>query len=206
MTLPRGVLAALLAAAVLAALPAAAAAHSELASSSPARGEILAAAPAVITGEFTAPVDAARSSMELRGPDGATIARGGVPEGGPPTRMTIAGVPPLAPGRYTVRWTTVTPDDDGVERGTFRFTVAAATPAPPTAAPTPTPAATLGATPGSAPTPGAIPAATPTEAPAPTGAPDQMPTAPGAADVLIPLVVLAVVLGGGVAWAVRRRR
>jgi LPXTG-motif cell wall-anchored protein len=33
-----------------------------------------------------------------------------------------------------------------------------------------------------------------------------MPTAPGAVDLLIPLVVLAVVLAGGAAWFVRRRR
>jgi hypothetical protein len=38
----------------------------------------------------------------------------------------------LPDGDYTVSWTTVTPDDNGIERGTFTFTVAAAgaTPAP----------------------------------------------------------------------------
>ena len=64
--------------------------------------------------------------MELRGPDGAQIASGGVPAGGPPTRMTIAGSRRWPPGVYEVRWTTVTADDDGVERGTFTFTVAEA--------------------------------------------------------------------------------
>ena len=36
--------------------------------------------------------------------------------------------PDAGPGVYEVRWTTVTADDDGVERGTFTFTVAAADP------------------------------------------------------------------------------
>lgn len=204
MNVSRSALAALLAALAIAAVPAAVAAHSELESSSPGAGDVVVGGPTDITGEFTEPVDPDRSSMELRGPDGARIARGGVPEGGPATSMTIAGVPPLAPGRYTVRWTTVTADDDGVERGTFRFTVEAATPEPASPEPTSTPTAppTLGAS--STPTP-----ATPTPAavstPAPTPQPDPAPAA-GTADVLVPLAVLAVVLGGGVAWVARRRR
>jgi len=195
MTVARGALAALLAALVVAALPAAVAAHSELESSSPAAGDVVVGGPTEITGEFTEPVDPSRSSMELRGPDGAWIARGGVPEGGPATRMTIAGLPLLAPGRYTVRWTTVTADDDGVERGTFRFTVEAATPEPESPEPT------------SAPTPPPAPGATSTPPPAPTPAPQPDPApAAGIADVLVALAVLAVVLGGGVAWVARRRR
>lgn len=204
MNSPRGVLAALIAVAALAALPAAVAAHSELESSSPAAGEAVIGGPAEITGEFTEPVDPARSSMELRGPDGARVARGGVPEGGPATRMTIAGIPPLPPGRYTVRWTTVTADDDGVERGTFRFTVEAATASPspvPTGPPTPSPAPDD--TPASTSTRQPSPTAAPSPAPSP--APDPAPTA-GVADVAIPLAVLAVVLGGGAAWIMRRRR
>ena len=195
MTVARGALAALLAALVVAALPAAVAAHSELESSSPAAGDVVVGGPREISGEFTEPVDPGRSSMELRGPDGARIARGGVPEGGPATRMTIAGLPPLVPGRYTVRWTTVTADDDRVERGTFRFTVDAATPEPESPEPTSTSTPTLAPTPTSA----AVP--TPTPAPQPDPAP-----AAGAADGLVPLAGLAVVLGGGVAWVARRRR
>lgn len=205
MTVARGALAALLAAMLGAALPAAVAAHSELESSSPAAGDVVVGGPAEITGEFTEPVDPGRSSMELRGPDGARIARGGVPEGGPATRMTIAGFPALAPGRYTVRWTTVTADDDGVERATFRFTVEAATPEP--ESPEPTSTATLPPVPGAASTPTPLPTPTPVVEPtaAPTPQPDPASTA-GIADALIPLAVLAVVLGGGVAWVARRRR
>jgi methionine-rich copper-binding protein CopC len=207
MTVPRRALAALLAATVVAALPAAVAAHSELESSSPAAGEVVVGGPTEITGEFSEPVDPGRSSLELRGPDGARIARGGVPEGGPATRMTIAGIPPLAPGRYTVRWTTVTADDDGVERGTFRFSVEAATPAP--ESPEPTSTATPLPPPGETPTPAPTSAAEPTSAVEPTPAPTPQSdpaSAAGPADVLVPLAVLAIVLGGGVAWVVRRRR
>ena len=40
-------------------------------------------------------------------------------------------LPALPPGEYTVRWQTVTAEDNGVEHGTFTFTVAAdATSAP----------------------------------------------------------------------------
>jgi copper transport protein len=116
--------------------------HSELESSTPADGAVLAVAPAEIGGDFTEAVDPARSTMELRGPDGAVLAKGGVPDGGPATRMTIAGLPALAPGEYEVRWSTVTPDDSGVERGTFALSVAAATPLPSDA---PAPGQPLGA-------------------------------------------------------------
>lgn len=214
MSRPRTVLALLLAAVLLAALPVGAAAHSELESSSPAAGEVVVDGPTAITGVFTEPVDPGRSSMELRGPDGARIARGGVPEGGPRTRMTIVGFGPLQPGRYVVRWTTVTADDDGVERGTFRFTVEAPTPAPASRAPIPSAAPT--ARPGPTSTPASAPTAPPFDAPTalpPTPGPDASPdaspapdTTGGTADVLIPLVVLAVILGGGVAWFARRRR
>lgn len=196
MPFTRAARAALLAMVMLAALPAAVAAHSELDSSTPADGAVVAVAPTEITGEFTEPVDAGRSSMELRGPDGASIARGGVPDGGPPTRMTIPGLPPLAPGTYTVRWTTVTADDDGVERGTFAFTVAEPTPAPPTPTPAPT---------GSPAGPTALPSLSPAPTPSPTPAPDAAPAA-GLADLLVPLAVLAAVLAGGAAWLLRRRR
>ena len=167
-------------------LAAGAAAHSELISSAPAAGAVVVGSLADVAAEFSEEMDPARSSMELRGPDGARIAVGGVPAEGPPTRMVIAAVAVLGPGDYTVRWTTVTADDDGVERGTFGFTVQAAGPEPaPTAAP------------ASSRTP--EPAAGPAPAPAPA-------PASRATDVLIPLVVLAGILVGGGAWLLRRRR
>lgn len=200
-------LAALLALAVLGLVPGTALAHAELETSSPAPGAVLATPPAEITGDFSQAVDPGRSSMELRGPDGAALARGGVPSGGPPTRMAIADLPALAPGEYEVRWTTVTADDDGVERGTFTFTVAAPTPSP---APTPEPPpATASPAPTAAATSSPAASATPSTpaAPSPTAPPEPEPDpGPGPADLMLPLAALAVLLAAGGAWLARRRR
>lgn len=191
-----------LAALLALALPGVVAAHSELATSDPADGATLAAPPTGITGDFTEEVDPARSSMELRGPDGARIATGGVPADGPATRMTILDLPVLAAGTYEVRWTTVTPDDAGVERGTFAFTVAQAASSPtlPATAQATTP---VESTAPASVVPGAPAAATPTPRPAPEPAPEP---ASGTADLLVPILVLAVVLVGGAALFLRRRR
>jgi len=164
----------------LALAPGTALGHSELVSSSPANGALLEEPPAEVGGDYSEAVDPGRSSMELRGPDGSVIATGGVPAGGPATSMAIVSLPALAPGVYEVRWTTVTPDDGGVERGTFSFTVAPA---------------------------GGTPSATPVAAtPAPVATPGPAP-APGVAtgDLALPLVLLAV-LGVGAAWLLLRRR
>jgi LPXTG-motif cell wall-anchored protein len=176
----RAAAAALVALVALALLPGVVAAHSELVTSDPADGTTLATPPTVITGEFSEEVDSARSSMELRAADGSTIATGGVPADGPATRMTLGGLPALAPGRYDVRWTTVTADDAGVERGTFTFTVAEA-------------AATSSVPPAATP----VPSATPAPEPAP---------ATGTADLLLPILVLGAVLVAGVVVFLRRRR
>jgi methionine-rich copper-binding protein CopC len=191
----RAARAAFLALGLLAVLPTVALAHSELESSTPAEGAILAATPTEIRGEFSEPLDPARSSLELRGPDGAVVARGGVPDGGPATRMTITDLPALPPGPYVVRWTTVTPDDEGVERGTFTFSVEASPSASPTA-------------PASAPAslaPAASSSTASTAAPSASPAPAPAPAPAGGGDLLIPLVVLGAVLVGGVAWLLRRR-
>src|SRR5262249_40092705 len=42
------------------------------------------------------------------------------------TKMSIS-TPALAEGKYTVKWHTVTEDDNGIEDGTLAFTVAGAT-------------------------------------------------------------------------------
>ena len=191
--------AAALVAVVLLLLPVAVAVgHSELDASSPADGETVVGSPPEIVGDFTEAVDAARSSMALRGAYGTVLARGGVPADGPATRMAIVDVPALAPGRYEVRWTTVTPDDEGVERGTFTFTVAAAP--PPTATPGPATGAPVEVTPE--PTPMASPSAAPSDAPAP----EPSSTGASGSDQLIPLAALGLIVAVGFAWYVRRRR
>ena len=185
-------------------LPAAVGAHSELVSSDPADGAMLTGPPLEISGDFSEELDTTRSVMELRAPAGGVLATGRVPDGGPATRMAIVDLPAFAPGTYEVRWTTVTADDDGVERGTFTFTLLAATPSPtPTAEPSSTPAATA---PPSAAPPSAAPAPTPAPSPAPSPAPGPVAGSTTTGDLLVPLAVLAVILAGGAAWLLRRRR
>jgi copper resistance protein C len=182
----RAVTAAIFTLVAIAVLPGVAVAHSELVSSTPTAGETVTLPPTEIRGAFSEAVDPGRSTLELRGPDGARIATGTVPDGGDPMQMVITAVPSLAPGVYEVRWTTVTADDNGVERGTFTFTVAAAVEASAastsSAAPTPSPVLPPAASPASGPTAGT-----------------------GIGDVLIPILVLALVLLGGTALVLRRR-
>jgi len=186
-------------------LPAAVGAHSELVSSDPADGAMLTGPPLEISGDFSEELDTTRSVMELRAPAGGVLATGRVPDGGPATRMAIVDLPAFAPGTYEVRWTTVTADDDGVERGTFTFTLLAATPSPtPTAEPSSTPSATAPPSVAPAPTPARAPTPAPSPAPSPAPGPAAGSTTTG--DLLVPLSVLAVILAGGAAWLLRRRR
>jgi hypothetical protein len=139
---PRLALAGLVVGALVLWAPVAVLAHSELESADPAANSTVTESPTLIVANFTEKVDASRSSMELRGPDGAVIAKGGVAPGDPEAvQMTIEPPTSLGLGTYEVRWTTVTADDNGIERGTYTITIAAAPTAAPTAAP---PSATAG--------------------------------------------------------------
>jgi methionine-rich copper-binding protein CopC len=164
------------------ALPAGVAGHAVLVSSLPSDGEVLPQPPAEVRGTFSEPIEPARSHMEVLGPGGSIVARGGVPAG--ETRVMVAQMPDQLPaGTYTVQWTTFTPDDQHTERGEFTFRAEAAS-----ASPTPTPGASP-STPPPSPSPSPSPSATPS--PSPSAAPGGA----GAADpqVLLPIVaVLAV--------------
>jgi methionine-rich copper-binding protein CopC len=105
-------------------------AHASLVSSDPADGVTLTASPASITATFAEAFDTGRSSMELLGPDSSTLATNARGTSATAESMTISGYGTLAPGLYSVRWTTITPDDNGIERGTFRFTIATTTASP----------------------------------------------------------------------------
>ena len=113
--------------AILALAPAAAQAHATLTASDPADGATLATSPATITATFAEAFDTTRSSMELLGPDGASLATKAAATSATAESMTISGFGTLAGGPYTVRWTTITPGDNGIERGTFFFTIGNAT-------------------------------------------------------------------------------
>ena len=123
--------------------PAAVLGRSTLESADPAANSTVPESPTLIMANFTERIDPARSSMELLGPDGSVLAKGGVAPGDPEAvQMTISS-PTLGIGTYEVRWTTVTPNDSAIERGTYTITVVAASSAParsatPATPPTPT--------------------------------------------------------------------
>jgi methionine-rich copper-binding protein CopC len=122
--------AALVVAAVLAlVLPALAIAHAGLVESDPADGATI-TTPYTLTATFAEEIDPETSTLIVKDASGAEVAAGSV-NAADLTTMT-ADLPQLPDGAYMVSWTTVTPDDTGIERGTFTFTVAAAgaTPAP----------------------------------------------------------------------------
>ena len=188
--------AALLAVALLLAVPAVALAHAEFASSSPADGDVVEGTPAEITADFTDTL-ADNSTFELRNGAGEVIAQGAIdPEND--ARLAIAP-PDLAPGEYEVRYRAFG-EDAHQDIGTFGFTVTAAP--SPTPTPPPTPSAQVSAAPATPAPPSPPPTVV---SPSPTEGPDTEPTA-GTGDVLFPIlaaVILVVVLGG---YLLSRRR
>jgi copper resistance protein C len=171
--------------------------HAELVSSDPAAKAVLDTPPTTVTLTFSAGLDAAKSSFKVNGA-GGTAATGKAAKDGA-TVMTADGLT-LAPGTYTVEWTSVAEDGD-IERGTFAFTVSEApvTPSPsPTDVPSAAPPASAAPTASAAPSTGPSPVATPA-ASGDTGTP-----ASSGSDVVLPIVA-ALVLLGVVGYVVLRR-
>ncbi|MEW5992568.1 MAG: copper resistance CopC family protein [Chloroflexota bacterium] len=174
--------------------PSAVLAHAELISSTPADGAVLTEPPAEIVLTYSQGLDEG-SSIVLKDASGTEIARGvpaaiGVKE----MRATFA---PLGAGSYTIESTTKSSEDGEIDRVTITFSVAV--PAPPV----PTPAATLSPTDEPS-------AAAPTPSPAQAASPTPGPTGGGAggdatADYLIPIAIVGLLIGGGLAYFLRRR-
>jgi hypothetical protein len=174
-------------------LPVAALAHAELVSSSPAAGAILTEVPAEIVLTFDEAV-VGNSSFQVKDASGATVAEG-APDPAAPTTMT-AVLPALEPGEYLVQWTSVAEDTD-VEHGTFTFTVAEPTPPPPTDTPVPT------IEPSASPT--SSPSEAPTASPAPSSSSSIDGTGTSGTDVLLPIAAVAILIGAGLTFFLRRR-
>lgn len=188
-------------------------AHASLVASDPPDGGSV-MTPATLGATFDEELDAGRSRIVVRDEAGEEVARGGV--GADPLQMSVS-LPMLPPGSYVARWTAVTPDDQGVTRGTIEFTVEASAPPPTQAPPTPPPTATA-ATP--APTPAATrapvttappatqPPATQPPATAPAASPLPAPVEPGeetgTSDLIIALVLAGVLVGGLALYLLRR--
>ncbi len=164
------------------ALPAAGVlAHATLVSSDPAAGAVLAVSPAAISATFAEPFAVSRSSMELLRPDGTTLATSTAATSPTAESMSISDFGTLVPGTYSVRWITITPDDNGIERGTFAFTVGTSGAAGPAVSGA---AATAGPSPGTGGSSGSG----------------------GFGDIAIALVILAGLVLAGLFWFVRRSR
>jgi hypothetical protein len=198
--------------ALVALMPAAVLGHSELEQADPAPGATISEAPTLIIADFTEAIDPARSTMELRGPDGAVVAAGGVAPGDP-ERVQMTIVPPtLGPGSYEVRWTTVTPDGNGILRGRYTFTVAvtAASQSPaPSVAPSTSPSGAPSVAPSAAPSTeaSAAPTQPATATPSPSGGGGSSGSSGGPdAIVVIAVVALLAVIGGAAVYLVRGRR
>lgn len=121
--------------------------HAGLLTSDPADGDTI-STPYTLVATFEEELDPERSSLTVFDAADEQVAHGEVDSDDP--SMMFVELPELEPGEYIVRWTTVTPDDDGVDRGEFTFNVIAAqqtiepTTAPTTSAPTPAPTGTTG--------------------------------------------------------------
>jgi len=171
------------------ALPLAVMAHAELATSDPAEGTTVQApfaGPVVMT--FTEAIAGESRAGMTSGADkiaAATTVAG--------RTMTLAPEAALAEGEYEVRWTSVA-NDGHIERGTFRFTVAAAA----TPGPTPTPGQAESHAPSTAP-------ASSAPAPVPLGGTDATPAASSGGDVIVPIVVGALLVAALAAFMLRRR-
>ena len=110
--------------------------------------------------------------------------------------MRLALTEGLAPGTYTIRWTSFSTEDNEQARGTTTFTVAAAS----TPSPSPTPSVATAA-------PSVAPSVAPSIPPAGSASPSAPPTAPAAStgDAVIPIVAALLVLAGLGVWLLRGR-
>jgi copper resistance protein C len=181
------------------------AAHAELEDSDPADGETI-TTPYTLTATFSEDFssNSDQSFVRVQNADGDVVASGGHDDQG--ASMTVE-LPALPPGEYTARWQTTTVDDNGVERGTFSFTVeAAATPGPtpePTATSQPTEASGVTSAPTTPTT--ATPAPTQILTPTPSGQTGN--GAPGGGtDVLLALAAGIAIVGVLAYFLVRRSR
>jgi methionine-rich copper-binding protein CopC len=173
-------------AALLLLFPVTVAAHADLDVPTPADGATVEGTPAEIFGTFTQAMAPDGSSLVLRDPANAVVARGGV-DPDDDHRMVITDVPELAPGDYLVQWTTISAEDDELDRDTWTFTVTEAATPPPTS--TPEPSAVPSTSPSATPEPSHEVSTTPSGSAVP-----QDPTA-SSADVVLPIILgLAIVL------------
>jgi len=105
-----------------------ASAHAHLKSSTPSDGEVLTAEPATVSAVYEEETSLTKTTFDVSYAKDATGAPRSVAQGTVDvnTRTNVSAALPagLGDGVYTVKWHTVTEDDNGVVDGTFSFTVA----------------------------------------------------------------------------------
>ncbi len=109
--------------AVLGPLAPVVAAHSQLVSSTPGSGEVVATPPSEIVLVFSEPIDASHTSLDLLDSAGRAIATGiGSRDPSGPNTLDAA-VPALGQGTYTVDWRALSAADGHSTSGSFSFGV-----------------------------------------------------------------------------------
>jgi methionine-rich copper-binding protein CopC len=98
-------------------------AHAELKSSTPADKATLTTAPTQISLTFSEETSPTKSGGSVTDASGAMVSTGFTVNPVDGTKMTITLKPNLPNGVYTVKWNTLTEDDNGMVNGTFTFTV-----------------------------------------------------------------------------------
>lgn len=102
----------------------AALAHATLVSTSPAGGSVVAKAPAAVAATFDEAVGVSPDSLRVFAPNGQRADTGDTTDGGEPQQITVALLPGLGTGTYTVGWHVVSADSHAVSGG-FTFSVGA---------------------------------------------------------------------------------
>jgi methionine-rich copper-binding protein CopC len=181
------------------AAPLTVAAHAELDTITPANKATTDGSPTAIVATFTEGLDPGASSLRIVDASGAVVLEGGEVTSDDPRTLTLAVTTPLAPGAYTVRWTSKSAADGDVAHGITTFTVAAAPSEAPSASASPAASASA---PGSV-APSDAPSAAPSLAPSPSAGPSTPATS--TSDALIPIVAVLILIGAIGAWLLRGR-
>ena len=102
--------------------------HSNLVTSDPGAGDVVATPPTQLTLTFGEPVEASYSNVDVRDGNGAAVVtHAGAPDPTDP-RTLVVPLPELADGVYTVDWRTVSATDGHGTTGFFTFGVGDVTP------------------------------------------------------------------------------
>lgn len=105
-------------------------AHASMVKSSPASGATLKQAPSVIQATFSEELDKS-SVMRLYDAHQKLLAKGGLDAKVTSHRALKITPPHLTAGAYSVQWVAISSDDGAVEKGSFKFSVAAMASLPP---------------------------------------------------------------------------